>query len=261
MKRFAAFALMLVIVISCCACGKKDTSLADVSSKNAIVAGFESAHMPFGYQKENGAYAGFDLDLAQAVASKLGVTLNLHPMSAKTGVSLLKDRSVDFLCSNQEQSSAKARGVQESEPLFTNRVVVAVRTGSGYDTLRSLKGQNVAVVTGTLCEEAFSGKREFSSDVNTVAVSHSDEALSALKDGTVEAVVADEMMVRSAIKDGESILMLEETLLEQPYCLLFHRKDDALCEKVNEVLKELAQDGTLQELSIRWFGADVITMK
>lgn len=261
MKRLVALLLASIIGVFCCACGQKDTSLENIISRKAIVAGVETAHAPFGYQMENGAYAGFDLEVAQVVASKLGVALNLHPIEEETGLSLLEKNGVDFLCGNQEESKAKARGVEESQALFTNRVVVAVRTGSGYDSLSALEDKGVAVVTGTLCEEAFSGKRDFSSKVTAVEFATAAEALSALQEGKVEAMVADEMFVRSAAKDGASVLMLEESLLEKPYCLVFRNKDDALREKINEVLVELAKDGTLQELSIRWFGADVITLK
>lgn len=261
MKRMVAGVMAAVLMLSLCACGKDDTSLSDLSDKGAVVVGFELEHAPFAYRMENGAYKGFDLDVAVAVASKLGVTLNIRGVENANGEALLDESNVDFLCNNQEELAGKSRALAESEALFTNRVILAVRPGTGYDSLSQLEGKKVAVVAGTLCEEAVQGKREFASKITVVNFGSEEEALAALEDQLVDAMAADEMFIRAKVKDGATVLMMEEALLEQDYCMLFRKEDKALRERVNGILKELAADGTLQELSIRWFGADVITLK
>ena len=87
-----------------------------------------------------------------------------------------------------------------------------------------------------------------------------DEALAALNDGSVDAIVADEMSIRAAVKDGASVLMLEEALQERAYSFMVKKGDTALKERINEILFELSSDGTLQDLSIKWFGADVTSI-
>lgn len=261
MKRLLAVCLAAVMMLALSSCGKEDMSLADLSEKGAVVVGFELEHAPFAYQMENGAYKGFDLDVAVAVASKLGVTLNLRGVENANGAALLDEDNVDFLCNNQEELAGKSRKLAASDALFTNRVILAVRPGAGYDSLSQLEGKKVAIVTGTLCEEAVQGKRDFASKITAVNFDSEEEAFAALEDQVVDAMAADEMFIRAKAKDGATVLMMDEALLEQDYCMLFRKEDKALRARVNEILQELAQDGTLQEISIRWFGADVISLK
>lgn len=257
MKRILAMLLAGVMIFALCAC--EDTSLLEITEKKVIIAGFDAGHIPFGYQTENGAYAGFDLDLAQKVAAKLGVTLNLRVLEAEAKDFFQSD-SLDLLAGNQSLLAGDARGMVATDALFVNKIVVAVRTGAGVETVSQLEGKKVGIVSGGASEEAFNGKRELKSKSEKVEFATASEALAALEDGSVDAIVADEMFIRAAVKDGASVLMLEEALEERSYSLMVRKGDNALKERINEILFELYSDGTLQDLSIKWFGADVISL-
>ncbi len=189
------------------------------------------------------------------------MTLNLRVIEENNAADLLNDGGIDLLSNNQSLLSGEDRGMEASDALFTNKIVVAVRTGMGYNSLSQLEGKTVVVVPNTVAEEAFEGKRSFYSKANVVEAESAKAALAMLNDGSADAMVADEMFVRAAVKDGASILMLDETLAEKEYTLMFRKEDEALRERVNEILRELVADGTMQEKSIQWFGADVITLK
>ncbi len=259
MKRILALLLAVGMLMTLCGCGK-DTSLSDITEKKVIIAGFAVNQAPFGYQTENGAYAGFDLDLAQKIAAKLGVTLNLRVLGEEDASELLRTDSVDFLAGNQALLDGDDRGMLASDVVFVNKIVVAVRAGAGVESISQLEAKKVGVVPNTAAEEAFNGKRELKSKTEKVEFATADEALAALNDGSVDAIVADEMSIRAAVKDGASVLMLEEALQERAYSFMVKKGDTALKERINEILFELSSDGTLQDLSIKWFGADVTSI-
>jgi len=260
MKRILTVFLAVVMLFALCGCGK-DTSLSDLTGKKVTIAGVDMKSVPFGYQTESGAYAGFDLDLAQKVASKLGVTLNLRVLEDEDVSDLLAENTIDFLAGNQSLLVGDERGMLASDAIFVNKIVVAVSAGAGVENIGQLAEKTVGVVAGSAAEMAFDGNRELSANVNKKEFSDSAEMLAAISDGSVDAIVADEMFVRYAAKNGASILTLEETLEERPYSIMVGKGDKALKERINEILFELAADGTLQDLSIKWFGADIITLK
>ena len=257
MKRILSMILAGVMIFALSAC--KDTSLSDIAEKKVMIAGFGVNHTPFGYQTENGAYAGFDLDLAQKIASKLEVTLNLRVLE-DDAKDLLRSDMMDVLAGNQSLLAGDARGMIATDALFVNKIVVAVRAGAGVETLSQLEGKKVGVVSGSAAEAAYDGKRELKSKTEKIAFETDAEALAALNAETVDAIAVDEMYVRAAVKDGASVLMLEEALEERAYSLMVKKGDKALRDRINEILFELSSDGTLQDLSIKWFGADVISL-
>ncbi|MBQ3055294.1 MAG: transporter substrate-binding domain-containing protein [Oscillospiraceae bacterium] len=260
MKRILTVFLAAFMLFVFCGCGK-DTSLSDVTESKVLLTGTNMNCSPYGYQTESGAYAGFNLDLAQKVATKLGVTLNLSDLESQNAADLLKDGTIDLLAGNQSLGIGEERGMLASDTIFVNKIVIAVRAGAGIGEIAQLSEKNIGVASGSVAEEAFEGNRELKSKANKQEFENVEAALAALNDGSVDAIVADEMFIRHAVKNGSSVLMLEEVLEERPYSLMVRKGDQALKEKIDEILLELEADGTLQDLSIKWFGADVITLK
>lgn len=266
MKRTIAMILAVGMALALGACsGKKapadDASLTQVLGKKAIVAGFDSNYEPLGFQREGGTYTGFDLDLAKEIAKRLKVTLNLQLLNASSARGELDSAGVDYLCNNLTLAEDGEKGLEKSDKILNSRVVVAVRMGSGVDSLSALEGKNVGVVPKTRAAVALDGKSSFKSKVTVVEQKDAAAALAALNDKKLDAIVVDETFVRNRTTEGASIVMLDEELASYDYCMLFREADGTLREKVNALLGEMAADGTLTKLSIKWFGADITTIE
>lgn len=264
MKRIMAAVLAVCMALALSACGKSgapadDASLKQMLARKALIAGFDNGYAPLGFQTESGAYQGFDLDLAKELSNRLEVTLNLQLLDASDARDKLNGAQVDYLCNNLFLGEQEENAFAKSDPVMKSRVVVAVRMGSGIDSLAALDGKNVGVVPNTRAQTALDGQNDFASRVNVVEQADASAALAALNEGTVDAIVVDEVFARNAEKNGASLIMLDEALASYDYCLLFREEDGTLREKLNALLDEMAADGTLTELSVKWFGADITT--
>ena len=77
-----------------------------------------------------------------------------------------------------------------------------------------------------------------------------------------EAVFVDEVLANYYIaSNNKNYGILDEALEEEQYAIGFRKQDTELCNKVNEILKEMKTDGTLAKISTKWFGKDVTTIK
>jgi polar amino acid transport system substrate-binding protein len=83
-----------------------------------------------------------------------------------------------------------------------------------------------------------------------------------LETGNSDAVLMDSVVANYMITEaGKDYKVLSESLLEDKYAIGFRKGDQALCDAIWNALKELKADGTIAEISTKWFGSDVTTIK
>ena len=88
-----------------------------------------------------------------------------------------------------------------------------------------------------------------------------NQALLDLEAGGCDAVLLDEVVANYHVKTDAKIKVLDISLADEEYGIGFRKADTALCEKVEKALHEMKEDGSLAELSTKWFGKDVTTVK
>ena len=77
-----------------------------------------------------------------------------------------------------------------------------------------------------------------------------------------DAVFVDEVLANYYIAtNNKNYNQIEQALEEEQYAIGFRKQDNELCNRVNEILKEIKEDGTLEAISKKWFGKDVTTIK
>lgn len=257
MKRVLSMVLAAAMLISLAACAGGDESYDEVLDKKAIIMGYDKSYMPMGFVDDNGTYTGFDIDLAKAICKRIispsGVqaTLNVMPVNGVDGVAGLLNGSIDFLGNS---ITAKGEGsLDYSDVIFTTKQVIAV-SKQEYKSKADLEGKKVAVVTASASAEALAGDSAFNAKVTATEYADAKAAAQAVSSGEADAVVLDEMAVKYLNKNGAALSVLEEDLGVNEYRLVFNADSRALKKEVNKILKELNEDGTMKELTTKWFG-------
>ena len=274
MKKFRSIiALSLVAVmvfaVGACSCssgGSSNSNSTSSSAKNddnTFVVGFDAEFPPYGFKDEEGNYTGFDLELAAAVAEKLGMQVAYQPIDWDAKDAELNAGTIDCIW-NGFTIDGREDQYEWSEPYLDNKQVVVVKEDSTINSLGDLAGKTVEVqkdssAEAALEEEAADLKATFG---NLVSVADYNTALMDLESGAADAVIMDSGVAEYKINsDKKAFRLLDESIANEQYGVGFAKGNTELCEKVNKALHELVEDGTVERISTKWFGSNIVILK
>lgn len=246
-------AIMLVSVFT--ACSKKDVS-------KKFVVGFDSEFPPMGFVADNGDYVGFDLDLAKEVADRLGLEFVAQPINWDAKDQELKTGNIDCIW-NGFTISGRENDYTWTQAYMENNQVVVVKADSGITTFADLAGLKVAVQKDSSGLAALEENEALTSTFAELIEEESYlNAMMELESGAVDAIVMDEIVARYEIQtSGKDFVVLDETVASEAYGVGFLLGNEALRDDVEKTLIEMKNDGTLAQISEKWFGSDVTTIK
>lgn len=270
-------AAALVLMANLAGCGKtsdKDSSSGNSSSTSAsddslqkvldsgeFVLGLDASFPPMGFSDENNEIVGFDIDVAQAVCDKMGVTLVKQPIVWDAKEQDLESGRIDCVWNGMSISPSRAEAMNLSDPYMENEMIFVVPSDSDIKSLDDIKGKTVAVQLGSTAEEILANA-DFANDITTTPLEDNVTALQQLELGFSDAVFMDSVVANYLItSEGKDFVILPEGLEKEEYAIGFRKGDQALRDEVQNTLSELKADGTLGEISTKWFGSDITTVK
>lgn len=237
----------------------EDLSLQKVLDNGKLVLGLDATFKPMGYTDENDQIVGFDIDVATEVCSRLGITLETYGVNWDTKEVDLDAGTIDCIWNGLSVSEERQKVMLMSDPYMKNKMVFVVNSDSDIATLDDLKGKTVSVQNGSTAQETLAAA-DISADITVTELSTNVEALNQLELGMCDAAFLDSVVADYEINSGRAFKVLDEGLYEEDYAIGFRLGDKALCDKINEILKEMKEDGKLAEISTKWFGSDVTTI-
>jgi polar amino acid transport system substrate-binding protein len=256
--------LLLSLVIAGCGSGSEpaaeDTSLADIKAKGFFIMGLDDAFPPMGFRGESGEIEGFDVDMANEVASRMGVKAQLQPIDWTAKEMEINNKNIDVIWNGFTITPEREKAFTFSQPYLGNKQVIVVLSDAGIDTKADLSGKKVGVQLDS------SGQAAVEKD--TATLDTFDEflkfdtyttALMDLKNGTLDAVVGDEILIKYMMtKDPGTFKIATENFGDELYGVGFRKADVSFAEEVNRVLNEMIVDGTAADISTKWFGEDMV---
>lgn len=263
--------LMLVFAMVLTACGNKkdggsssseDNSLQYIKDKGELILGLDASFPPMGFKDDAGNIVGFDIDLAKEVCSRMGIELKLQPVDWDNKEMELKVKNIDCIWNGLSYSADREKQMTLSQSYMTNRQVVVVTADSKIATLADLKGKTVAVQSGSTASEAMDANKEVKDSLKElVKIDDNVKAMLDLKVKGSDAVVMDEVVAKYySEKNAGQFKILDESMADEKYVIGFRKGDQALCDEIVKVLKEMKADGKLAEISTTWFGSDITTL-
>jgi ABC-type amino acid transport/signal transduction systems, periplasmic component/domain len=268
-KKIISFALVLSFTAALfTGCVKKsaagdDKSLDKIKQKGTFVLGLDSAFPPMGFEDEKGNIVGFDIDVAQEVSKKLGVTLKTQPIDWNAKEQELSTGKIDCIWNGFSVNDERQKNLTLTEPYMDNHMAIVVLNNSGIKTLADLKGKKLGLQGGSSAADALDSKDDFKKSLGKV-VEFKDNltALMDLEAKGVDAVLMDDVVANYDItKNKKNFVILNETLATEEYAIGLRKGEVQLKDGIEKALKELKADGTLTKISNKWFGKDVITLK
>jgi len=257
--------LLLVIAIAAVAftgCASKegpDKSWDNVKEKGELIMGLDDSFPPMGFRDENNEITGFDVDVAKEVCSRLGIKLTLQQIVWDTKEKELNSGKIDCIWNGFTITDERKEQVLFTKPYMKNRQVLVVKSDSALATLDDFEGKKLALQAGSSAADALNASPDFKGKLGEV-VEFDDNmlALMDLEKGGVDVVLMDEVVANYNIQvGGMDVKVLDEALATEEYGIGFRLNDNALMNKVQQTLDAMKEDGTLAEISEKWFGKDV----
>ncbi len=247
MKKLLSAALAAVMSISLfAACGTKTENTgnnASNDSKKVLTMATNAEFKPFEYI-EGEEVIGADVDLANAIADKLGYKLEISNIdfdAALTGVATGKyDIGVAGITANEERK----KNMDFTNDYFKASQAIIVAKDSAIKGASDLEGKTVS------CQEGTTGEQYLNDNGYAVqSFKTASEAISALTAGKVDAVVIDDSVAKalSAEQNGATVV-LDEPLTQETYAIALKKGNTELTDKINGALDELKADGTLKKI-------------
>ena len=262
MKKFVALLLAVLMVASLCACGQKDTQTASdiktvtagklTMSTNAQFPPYESvADDGKGY--EGTGFEGIDIEIAYALAQKLGLELVVDDMDFDSALSAVQTGKSDIVAAGVTVTPERQNTMCFTDSYANGVQVVIVKEGSDIKSIDDLEGKQIGTQRGTTgyiyCSDDFG-------DENVVAYYDGLTAVQALNNGQVDAVVIDNAPAQEFVAANPGLKILDTAYAQEDYAIGVAKGNTQLLDAINGALKELQDDGTLQAIVDKYITAE-----
>ena len=276
-KRFVSAALSAVMALSMTACGSSnsaaDTEAAESQAEETtaeeakttdggtLIVGFDQDFPPMGFVGDDGEYTGFDLELAQEVAKRLGLEYKAQPIAWDSKDMELESGNIDCIW-NGFTMTGREDDYTWTEPYMANQQVFVVANDSDISSQADLAGKIVEVQADSSAEAALKEAPELTATFKELLTTADyNTAFMDLEQGAVDAIAMDVIVAGYQIQQRNAdFKILDDSLSEEEYGVGFKKGNTELRDKVQSTLEEMAEDGTLQEVSEKWFSKDVTTV-
>lgn len=252
-KKSLMFMGILLLIISLVGCSKSG------SGDNEIIVGIDDKFAPMGFRDEKNEIVGFDIDYARAAVEKMGYKVKFQPIDWKTKESELSSGRIDLIWNGYTITDERKGKVLFTKPYLKNSQVVAVLADSDIHGISDLAGKNVGLQALSSAADALNGS-EIKPQIKSVSeFADNVLALSDLKNGRVDAVIIDEVVIKYYMaKEEGTYKLLEESLAPEEYGIGVKKGNEELLNKLQEALDALNADGTAGKISEKWFGEDKV---
>lgn len=226
-----------------------------------LIVGFDQDFPPMGFVGDDGEFTGFDLELAQEVADRLGLEYKAQPIAWDSKDMELESGNIDCIW-NGFTMTGREDAYTWSEPYMENTQVFVVAKDSGIASQADLAGKVVECQVDSSAEAALKEVPELTATFKELLTTADyNTAFMDLEQGAVDAIAMDVVVAEYQITQRNvDFVTLDDTLSAEQYAIGFKKGNEALRDKVQGALEEMAADGTLKEISEKWFGKDITTI-
>lgn len=257
MKNVSKVVLSAALLASLAGCSSKseDTSLKEVQASGELKIGLEGDWQPFSYHDEDDNLVGYDVEVATKVAEKLGVKAVVTEGPWDGLLTGLDTGVYDVVVNGVDVTPERSETFDFTDAYAYDHIdLVVKKDNTTITSFEDLKGKKSANSTGSTYAEMGEEYGATVSNVPTLA-----ETMELVLNGTVDATINADTSIQDYLnttgEKGLKIVAQDDEATE--YAIPVKKGNTALKEAINDALKELREEGTLKELSLKYFGADL----
>ena len=259
-KKLAAVALTVVMAASMLAgCGSSSSSdkkAAEASTsangtatvktaKDGVLTMATNATFPPYEYYEGNDIVGIDAEIAQAIADKMGLKLEIQDMEFNSIITAVQSGKADLGLAGMTVTDERKQSVDFTDSYATGIQSVIVKDGSSIKSIDDLKGKKIGVQLATTGD--IYAKDDFGEE-NVEEYNKGADAVMALTSGKIDAVIIDNQPAKSFVETTSGLQILDTDYVQEDYAAAIAKGNTDLLNAVNTALKELKEDGTIQKI-------------
>ena len=202
-------------------------------------------------------FEGIDVEIASAIADKLGLELQIDDMEFDSALLAVQNNTADVILAGLSYSEERDEVLDFTDSYATGVQVVIVKEGSDV-TMDNLGEKMIGTQRGTTGYIYASDTPEnggYGED-HVSAYDNGATAVQALVNGQVDAVIIDEAPAKEFVAANEGLTILPGNWVEEQYCAAVNEGNTELLNAINTALNELMDDGTVQEILDKYITAE-----
>ena len=277
MKKLTALMLSSAMMLSLAACGgsaSTDTASSEAASSEAasseetatgeaaelttvnagkLTMSTNAAFPPYEMTTDSGDFEGIDIDVAAAVAEKLGLELQIDDMDFDAALLAAQNGKSDMVMAGVTVTDERLKVMDFSDTYAEGIQSIIVPEGSDIATVDDLSGKAIGTQRGTTgyiyCTDGFG-------EDNVIAYDDGLTAVQALNNGQVDAVVIDNAPAKAFVEANPGLKILDTAYAQEDYAIGVAKGNTELLNAINGALEELEADGTLQAIVGKYITAE-----
>lgn len=250
-KWLAVITVMLLVAFTLSACG-------GATGTKVLKVGVDDSYPPMEFKDDKNATVGFDVDLATAIAEKMGMKVEFVSTAWDGIFQALNTDKFDTIISSVSITDERLKNFALTKPYVANAQVIIVKpSDNSIKEAKDLAGKNVGCQVNTTANDS---ANEFlkTTKFNLKTYDQVIQPFADLKAGRVDAVIVDEVVARYYVKqDPANFKVSSGKLTNEPIGICFKKSNTAMRDQVDKIIADFQKDGTLKKISEKWFGSDL----
>ena len=243
----------MIFLLAGCS-GDNKSTMSKIEEKGEITYALTGAYPPFNYIDESGEIKGFDIDIANALAKKMGLKATAITTQWDGIIGGLKSKRFDTIIGSMAITEDRLKEVSFTKPYYYDGALFFAKADRNYSSISDLEDGEVGVVTGT----TFHNELQKMDNIKEILQFESDiENFIATSDGRADGLVTSRFVGIQA-PEKYNLVPVGSLLYSEDIAIAVRKEDKDLLENLNKALEEIIEDGTYEEISNHWFGRNIL---
>lgn len=251
-----------------------DSDWAYIQDKGEMTIGM-TLFAPMNYYDDNNEFVGFDTELANAVADKIGIKVKFEEINWDAKEVELNSKNIDCIWNGMCITEERKQNMSITDPYLMNTQAMVMKADREAEIMKDVSGLTITAEAGSTGEGKITGDiedddtvkvsaHEYFANSNYVAVDSMAKALMEVKSGTADVAVVDSVcalaMVRPDSDYSDMVVNMDNQFGDQEYGIAFRKGSDAT-EVVNKAIADLYEEGVVGEIAAKYGLTDALIKK
>lgn len=242
------------MMVFCAVLSVTATTWAGALDKDTLLVGTESTYPPYEFRDEDNNLKGFDIELMEAIAEKMGKKIEWVDMPFDSLIPALLSKKIDIVAAGMSATAERAKKVSFSTPYEISLSTFIVKADNdSVSSIADLKGKTVTAQLGTVQDT-------YAKTIKGVTVKpfqKFDDCVREVSLGRADATLMDKPVALKFVEQkdfkGKVKIAFDQEITGAGKALAMNLGETAFTDEVNKALEEMVSSGELEELKVKWF--------
>lgn len=266
MKKKLGLLLMVagMVTLAACSTGDKGKEMGSAADKAEVIIGLDDTFVPMGFRDKDGELTGFDIELSQAIFDLTDTKVKFQPIDWAMKETELDNGTIDMIWNGYTKTPEREAKVLFTDTYMKNLQVLVTRKSSDITDFSGMKGKKLGAQEGSSGYNTFNSEPEVLKDLvadnEATLYASFNEAFIDLEHKRIDGLLIDRVYAEyylTSTGKADQYNVIDSPFEQEDFAVGVRKGDQALADKINAGLKELQDNGTFAEISMKWFGEDV----